>query len=207
MVTVSRIAIAATLLWGVPAFSQVAQDRDHSAHHPGGATAQQQPMQRAVPQGQGLAPGMTGGTTMGAPTGNASAPGPTGAIGMMPMTTDMAIGVQVGAEHIEARLAFIKAELKITENQTQQWNAFADAVRGNIGSMTEMRKSMMSGQGHSSALPERLALEDKMIAAHLAALRKIEDAVAQLYGVLTDEQKKIADTIVTGPMGMPMGMM
>ena len=51
------------------------------------------------------------------------------------------------------------------------------------------------------------AREDKLVAAHLAALKKTEEAVTQLYGVLTDDQKKVADTIVVGPMGMPMGMM
>jgi LTXXQ motif family protein len=78
---------------------------------------------------------------------------------------------------------------------------------GNVGPMAEMRKSMMTRQGGGSTLPDRLALEDKLVTAHLAALKKTEDAVARLYGVLSDDQKKIADTIVVGPMGMPMGMM
>jgi hypothetical protein len=43
--------------------------------------------------------------------------------------------------------------------------------------------------------------------AHLTALKKTEDAIAGLYGVLTDEQKEIADGISMSPMGMPMGMM
>ena len=69
--------------------------------------------------------------------------------------------------------------------------------------MAEMRKSMMGGQGAPTTLPERLAREDKLVTAHLAALKKTEEAVARLYGVLTDDQKKVADTIVVGPMGMP----
>ena len=44
-------------------------------------------------------------------------------------------------------------------------------------------------------------------ASALAALKKTEETLAQLYGVLSDDQKKIADTIVLGSMGMPMGMM
>jgi len=119
----------------------------------------------------------------------------------------MGMGMPSGAEHIEGRLAFIKAELKITDAQAQQWNAFAEAVRGNSGSMAEMRKSMMGGQGAPATLPERLAREDKLVTAHLAALKKTEEAVLQLYSVLTDDQKKVADGIVLGPMGLPMGMM
>ena len=196
---ISRALIAACLLWVVPALGQSAQD--HEAHHPdGGTVTQQQPAQPAAPQAGRTGPGMTGGDMMGQ--------GQAGPAGMMPMMNMMmGMGMQPGAEHVEGRLAFIKAELKITDAQAPQWNAFAEAVRGNAGSMAEMRKSMMGGQGAPATLPERLAREDKLVTAHLAAVKKTEEAVTQLYGVLTDDQKKVADTIVVGPMGMPMGMM
>ena len=197
MVTINRTIIAASLLWIAPALGQSAQD--HEAHHPdGGTVTQQQPAQPAAPQAGRTGPGMTGGDMMGQ--------GQAGPAGMMPMM-NMMMGMQSGAEHVEGRLAFIRAELKITDAQTPQWTAFAEAVRRNAGSMAELRKSMMGGQGTPAPLPERLAREDKLATAHLAALKKTEDAVTQLYGVLTDDQKKVADTIVVGPMGMPMGMM
>jgi hypothetical protein len=142
--------------------------------------------------------------------GNMMGQGQAGPAGMMQMMNmmNMMMGMQPGADHIEGRLAFIKAELKITDAQAPQWNTFAEAVRGNAGAMAEMRRSMMGGQGAAPAtLPERLGREDKLVTGHLAALKKTEEAVAQLYGVLTDDQKKVADTIVVGPMGMPMGMM
>jgi hypothetical protein len=130
--------------------------------------------------------------------------GQAGPGGMTQMMNMMAAQL---SQHLEGRLAFIKAELKITDAQAAQWNAFADAARGNANSMSEMRRSMMSGQPALSTLPDRLAFEDKAVTAHLAALKKTEEAVAKLYGVLTDDQKKVADTIIVGPMGMPMGMM
>ena len=200
---ISRALIAACLLWVVPALGQSAQD--HEAHHPdGGAATQQQPAQPAAPQAGRTGPGMTGGNMMG----NMMGQGQAGPAGMMPMMNMMmGMGMQPGAEHVEGRLAFIKAELKITDVQAPQWNAFAEAVRRNAGAMAEMRKSMMGAQGALATLPERLAREDKLATAHLAALKKTEEAVTQLYGVLTDDQKKVADTIVVGPMGMPMGMM
>src|SRR6516225_1972007 len=160
MAMISRALVAAGFLWVVPALGQSAQD--HEAHHPdGGAATQQQPAQPAAPQAGRTGPGMTGGNMMG---------------------NMMGMGMQPGAEHVEGRLAFIKAELKITDAQAPQWNAFAEAVRGNAGSMAEMRKSMMGGQGAPATLPERLAREDKLATAHLAALKKTEDAVTQLYG-------------------------
>jgi LTXXQ motif family protein len=41
----------------------------------------------------------------------------------------------VMANHIEGRLAYIKAELKITEAQGSLWNAYADAARDNANAM------------------------------------------------------------------------
>jgi len=201
MVTINRTIIAASLLWIAPALAQPAAD--HEAHHPdGGAVTQQQPAQPAAPQAGRTGRGMMGGNMTGGMMGQGQA----GRAGMMPMM-NMMMGMQSGAEHVEGRLAFIKAELKITDVQAPQWNAFAEAVRRNAGAMAEMRKSMMGAEGAPATLLERLAREDKLVAAHLAALKKTEEAVTQLYGVLTDDQKKVADTIVVGPMGMPMGMM
>jgi hypothetical protein len=213
MSTISRIAMVVALLWTAPAFAQSAQD--HEAHHPdAGPTAQAQPAppaaQPAAPQAGRMGPGMMGnmagampGSMMG---GSMMGQGQMGPGGMMSMMSGM-MGPQAGGDHVEGRIAFIKAELKITEAQAPQWNAFAEAVRGNVGRMVEMQRSMMGGQGAPSTLTARLALEDKLLTAHLAALKKTEETLAQLYGVLSDDQKKIADTIVLGPMGMPMGMM
>jgi hypothetical protein len=206
MVIISRALITASLLWVVPALAQPVPD--HDAHHPEiGAAAQQQQGLPTAPPAARAAPGMPGAAMGGGMMGgNMMGQGQAGPAGMMPMM-NMIMGAQAGADHIEGRLAFIKAELKITDAQAQQWNAFADAVRGNVGSMAEMRKSMMGAQGAPATLPERLAREDTLVTAHLAAFKKTEEAVARLYAVLTDDQKKVADTIVIGPMGMPMGMM
>jgi hypothetical protein len=207
--------MAAAFLCVAPAFAQVAQD--HDAHHPDAGTAAQAQAapppaaQPAAPQAGRMGPAMMGNTAGGAMPGSMMGgsmmgQGQIGPGGMMSMM-NMMMGPQAGGDHVEGRIAFIKAELKITEAQAPQRNAFAEAVRGNVGRMVEMQKSMMGGQGAPSTLPARLALEDKLLTAHLAALKKTEDALAQLYGVLSDDQKKIADTIILGPMGMPMGMM
>lgn len=173
------------------------------------ATAQQPPgagaaPQQAAPEQQGpgmgmdmMRRGMERGR-MGMDMGQGMA-GP----GMM----DKMMSMMMGASHTEGRLAFIKAELKITEAQTAQWNAFAEAVRANAATMGEMRRSMGPHQGGSATLPERLALEEKAVSAHLAALKRVADSLNKLYGALSPEQKKTADGIVIGPMGMPMGMM
>jgi hypothetical protein len=131
-----------------------------------------------------------------------------GGTGMMPMMRMMRMmGPGAGIEHLEGRLAFVKTELKISDAQVPQWNAFADSIRVNAKSMTEMHQSVMSGGAAGKTLPERLALEQKALSAHLDALNKIAAALNALYDALSPEQKKIADEIIIGPMGMPMGMM
>ena len=194
MITFRGTALAAAfVLAAVPALAQTAQD--HNAHHPNGEpTAQGETSEPKSPQA-----GMMCGNMMG--EGMASSGG------MMSMMKMMDMGARSGAEHVEGRLAFLKAELKITDAQATQWNAFAEAIRTNAKSMAELHQSMMSPQSPPATLPERLALEDKAISAHLAALKKTESSLDALYGALSAEQKKTADGIVIGPMGMPMGMM
>ncbi len=56
----------------------------------------------------------------------------------------MGYGMMNPAQHIEGRLAFLKTELKITDAQAPQWNAYADALRANAKQMGEMFGDMMS---------------------------------------------------------------
>ena len=120
--------------------------------------------------------------------------------GMMPMMMGSGVG------HTEGRLAYIKAELKITDIQMPQWNAFADAVRANVAAMADLRRSMASDQKAGAGLPERLALEDKLLSTHYTAVKKSHASLIKLYDALSSEQKKLADGIVIGFMGIPIGM-
>jgi hypothetical protein len=67
-------------------------------------------------------------------------------MGGMPMMAAM-------AGHVEGRLAFLKAELKITEAQLPLWNAVADAIHANAKGMTEMMSSGMMGASPSDDAP------------------------------------------------------
>jgi hypothetical protein len=121
-------------------------------------------------------------------------------IGMMGMMGGQMM--EMMASHAEGRLAFLKTELKITDAQSAQWNAFAEAVRANAKGMKDMHAAMMEQRTQSMTLPDRLGLHEKMLSAHLDALRRLSSAVGPLYAALTDEQKKTADEIM-----IPMGMM
>jgi poly(3-hydroxybutyrate) depolymerase len=125
--------------------------------------------------------------------------------GMMPM---MGMGMMGMADHVEGRIAFLKAELKITDAQLSQWNTFADSIRSNAQRMGEMRGTMMQGgmMGQTATAPDRLDRMEKMMTAMVEAVRSTKAALGPLYAVLSDEQKKMADTLLHGPMGM-MGSM
>jgi hypothetical protein len=173
-----RLVVAVALI----AASAFAQQPEHQQHHPG-----------ETPPAAGMrGPGMPGGGMAGS--------GGMPMMGMM-MGQDGIGGMSMMAGHIEGRLAFLKTELKITDAQLPLWNGVADAIRANAKSVSEMSGPMMGGM-HTGTLPEKLAAREKMMTAHLEALRKFQAAVDPLYAALSDEQKKTADELLIGPMGM-----
>jgi len=145
--------------------------------------------ERAAPMPQGGMMGPGGGMPM------MGGPGCMGMMGMMGM-----------ADRVEGRIAFLKTELKITEAQMPQWNAFADALRSNASRMSGMPATMMQGgmmgqEGAPMTAPDRLERMEKMMSAMLESVKATKAALMQLYAVLTDEQKKTADQLIHGVMG------
>jgi LTXXQ motif family protein len=120
------------------------------------------------------------------------------------------MGGMATIDRVEGRIAFLRAELKITEAQTSAWDAFAEALRGNAEKLGEARGSMMAhmnaAQQQAPTMADRLGLQERWLAARLEGTRAIRSAVTALYGVLSDDQKKTADEILAPHMGM-MAMM
>jgi hypothetical protein len=56
-------------------------------------------------------------------------------------------------------------------------------------------------------LADRLELQERWLLARLEGTRTIKVAFTNLYGALSDDQKKTADELVAPHMGMGMGMM
>ncbi len=122
--------------------------------------------------------------------------------GMMQMMGGMAMPMMGAADHIEGRIAFLKTELKITDAQLPQWNAFADVLRASATQMNDMMKHGMAmmQDGMPASLPQRLDFHENRMAAHLEALRKMKAALLPLYALFSDEQKRSADALFRGPM-------
>jgi LTXXQ motif family protein len=105
--------------------------------------------------------------------------------------------------HVEGRLAYIKAELKITQTQELLWNAYAAAARENANTMLAHCTAMMGQRGSSTtSLPVRLDQHEQLMAAQLEAMRTMNKALKPFYAALSPEQKKTADQLMMSPMGM-----
>jgi len=114
-------------------------------------------------------------------------------------------------DHVEGRIAFLRAELKITDAQDGVWNAFADALRTNAKKLGEAGALMMprpgAAQPQAPTLAQRLDVQERWFAAQLDGTRAIKAAFTKLNDAFSDEQKKAADELLAPNMGMGMGMM
>jgi hypothetical protein len=128
-------------------------------------------------------------------------------MGMMQMMGMMGRGTDGMAtiDRIEGRIAFLRAELKITDAQADAWNGFADALRTNARKLTEVRATAMPKPGDgqpASALSARLDQQEQWLAARLDGTRAMKSTFAKLNEALSDEQKKTANDLLAPHMGM-----
>jgi hypothetical protein len=96
-----------------------------------------------------------------------------------------------GAIHnVEGHIAFIKAELSLTDAQQKPWDQFADALRTNAKQLSGAPRTMMGGTDAKMPLAARLGQQEKVLSLHLEALKRARAAFEDLNAVLSDEQKK-----------------
>lgn len=102
-------------------------------------------------------------------------------------------------ERVEARLAYVKTALKITETQQSQWEAFANLVRKNAQDREERFTSMRSGKQAHEQRPtaiERLERKQSFLADAIARINQLLAVEKPLYAVLSPEQQKVADVVL-----------
>ena len=98
-------------------------------------------------------------------------------------------------DRIDGRIAFLRAELKISDAQTGAWNRFADALRSSRQHLLEARQQLAS-PGSSGAPAARLDQYERHLTERLEAIRTARTAFTQLYGNLDEHQKHVADELV-----------
>ena len=123
---------------------------------------------------------MMGGPMMGGP-------------GMMGQMGDWA-----GYDPVEGRIAFLRAELGITDAQQPAFDKLAATMRDESAAMQEQREAMMARE-KPMTWPERLTWQATMLSERLAALKQKQAAVDALYPELSDAQKQLVDGMGHGP--------
>lgn len=105
------------------------------------------------------------------------------------------------SERVEARLAYLKTALKITDAQQPQWEAFADTLRKHArereARIAARRTQAGPAKHHARASAiERLERRQARLAAASARLDEVLTAAKPLYAALSPEQQKIADELM-----------
>jgi hypothetical protein len=103
-----------------------------------------------------------------------------------------------GSTYTDGRLAFLKAELGITDAQKSAWDAYAAALRRNLENMQAMHATMRQSMEQEKSPVERLDTHVTTMEARLTALKEMKPALTTLYGAMTDDQKKKAGELLTG---------
>jgi hypothetical protein len=115
-------------------------------------------------------------------------------------------------ERVEAKLAYTKTALKITDAQQAVWEAYASRMRQQA---TEREKKMQDwharmAQAKGPHEHRSVSVIERMERAqtfHADAIKRIGETLEvqkPLYAALSDEQKKVAD-VVLAPKGPGMG--
>jgi hypothetical protein len=104
------------------------------------------------------------------------------------------------SERIEARLAYIRTALKITDAQQPQWENFANVLRKQAQQTDEFRNARRAERGQqrpqgASAI-ERLERRQKMMSVASQRLDEVIAAAKPLYAALSPEQQKVADELM-----------
>jgi hypothetical protein len=106
------------------------------------------------------------------------------------------------SDRTEARLAYMKTALKITDSQLPQWNAFADVARKQATERDQQMQQMRERfeQRRNEPRPnaiERLERTQQFLTTAAARTNELLSVSKPLYAALTPEQKAVADELLT----------
>lgn len=209
----SRYALLAALLSAAIAVPAIAEDAHHPptdpARPPATQPGQQVPPQMTQPATPGPGQMMMGNMMqmmqqmmpMMMPDRDAmhrmGMMGMTG-MGMMAQMPGQMAGRTL--EHVEGHIAFIKAELNVTSAQSKVWDDFATAMRANAKQLNELAAESAKTPAATSPI-DRIALQERILAARLEIVRRTKPALSALYATLSEAQKRIFAQLSTHQMG------
>ena len=106
-----------------------------------------------------------------------------------------ALAAPVKPETIEQRIASLKADMKITADETDNWNAVAAVMRGNTVAMEQLAASKRAQPSADMTALDDLMTYQAFAQAHVDGLAKLTASFTVLYNQMPDAQKKVADGV------------
>jgi LTXXQ motif family protein len=160
--------------------------------------------QMMAPMMNMMSPSTSGMPTMNMPIMNMMGQGGVGMMGSGAMPME---GMPDMGAHLEGRIAFLRAELGITDAQMPQWEAFAKALRDSAAKIKQAQAAAPLSAEPASFL-QHAELQERVLSARLEGLKAVKAAFAALQAVLSEDQKRTAETLLTRPACFgPMGVM
>ncbi len=110
------------------------------------------------------------------------------------------------SDRVEARLAYIRTALKITDAQKMQWDNFAGVMRkqtkdGDVRIQEHRAKMAANTDRKRPNAIERLERQQAFMAAASARIGERLTVQKPLYAALSPEQQQIADKVLAGHGG------
>ena len=106
---------------------------------------------------------------------------------------------------IEGRIAFLKAELKVTDAQTAQWNAVANIMRQTDRATRELFGQFRDSRDKPMNAVARLEWRERFASARTDGARSFLAAFRPLYEQMSEDQKRSADELLAQRGGRPGG--
>ena len=97
---------------------------------------------------------------------------------------------------IDGRIAYLKAELKITDAQAPLFDKVAQAMRDNAKAVHQVVEQMRGSRGQPQSAVQRLEVRSQFAALRAQASERYLTAFKPLYAALSDQQKKTADELL-----------
>lgn len=97
-------------------------------------------------------------------------------------------------DRVEARIQELHDKLQITESQAGQWEAVAHVMRSNAAATEALVQEKRKNEETMTAVEDLRAYQE-VADAHAKAAKKLADVFEVLYQTMTEDQKKLADTV------------
>jgi hypothetical protein len=132
------------------------------------------------------------------PQGEPTATAPSGTSGKAAASsrhsaTDRSTGETV-QEMVDQRITDLHTRLRITPQQSQQWDQFAQVMRDNAKEMDDLYRQRASQLGAMSAVQNMQSFE-QIEEARAEQMQKLVPAFQALYASFSDQQKTEADRV------------